>query len=212
MAPIASASAGELRRSRPRAYRFLLSYRNVLLTRRSSFRSVTEENWSDWMHWTDVHFARKRIVCPYRARSNRFALAPRRALGSIDVGFIVPRAVHPMYLLALLNSRLLERAYHSYAKELASGVYDYYPRNLAKLPIRRIEFESTPEGRKKSVSEFSRALEKGRANSWLDAQHPPDVLHDILVLLAKEATKKWRGDEERICDLIEKIVEQLYRS
>lgn len=205
---IGDLTPGELRRRCPNAYRFLRSHKRTLLARRSSFKKVTERNWVEWMHWADVHFARERIVCPYRATCNRFALAPAGALGSIDVGFIAPFDVHPMFLLALLNSKVLERVYHGYAKELARGVYDYYPRNLSRLPIRRIEFATPPEKRQEQVAAFRRALQRGRASSWLRARRTPDVLHDVLIVLATEMA----GGRRDCRAWIEQAVETLYRS
>lgn len=202
---------GRLERRYPGAYRFLKSHKATLMARRSSYKAVTEENWTEWMHWAEPHFAAARIVCPYRARSNRFALAPPRALGSIDVGFIVPRCVHPMYLLALLNSQVIERAYQGYAKELEGGVYDYYPRNLSLLPIRRVEEVTPRRERGRLVGEFLREDDPQEALAWLRQDRPDDVLRDALIALAEEAVRRegaglaaarWR------CD---RIVEKLYR-
>jgi len=199
-----------LRRKYPKAFRFLKSHEEQLLSRRSSFKKVTEENWTQWMHWTDLHFAETRIVCPYRATSNRFALAPSGALGSIDVGFIAPRDVDPMYLLALLNSALLERIFQSYAKELGRGVYDYYPRALGKLPIRTIPFTTPARDRHSSVAQFRKSHKERKAASWLRRRRPPDVLHDVLVLLARELTGGRARDRDGAGAIIDQIVETLY--
>jgi len=200
-----------LRQRLPKSFRFLASHREQLLSRRSSFKEVTEKNWTQWMHWTDLHFSKTRIVCPYRAASNRFALAPPGALGSIDVGFIVPRDMDPLYLLALLNSRLFERIFQSYAKELGRGVYDYYPKTLGQLPIRTIPTEIAARYRHLAVAEFKRAFDAGKGLPWLSRRRAPEVLHDVLVLLARDLSGKRPSHQDEIAGMIECAVDALYR-
>jgi len=200
-------SPGELRRQYPGAYRLLRSYRDVLLARRSSFKKVTARNWTEWMHWSDAHFAPRRIVCPYRARTNRFAFAPRGALGSIDVGFIVPHGISPPALLALLNSRLLQEVYHSYAKELAPGVYDYYPNHLSQLPVPLVDSATPRADRRRQIETLRAALDRGKGRAWLRKRRPSDVLLEVLAVLAREMS---RNPREGIRALIDRVVDALY--
>ncbi|MEW6357042.1 MAG: N-6 DNA methylase [Planctomycetota bacterium] len=199
-----------LRRKYPKAFRFLESHKDQLLSRRSSFKKVSRENWTQWMHWTRLHFSQTRIVCPYRSTSNRFALAPAGALGSIDVGFISPQDVNPLYLLALLNSRLMERTFQSYAKELRRGVYDYYPGTLGRLPIRTIPPATPPRERRSLVAQFQRTFRDGEAMSWIEQRPAPDVLRDVLILLARRLIAGEWEDGGESAAIMERIVETLY--
>ena len=94
------------------------------------------------------HFDGKKIVFPYKATKNRFAIDENKCYFSADVyGLILmPRLYHQIteeILVVLLNSRLYNYYFKSYAKKLGEKLYEYYPNTLLKLRIPDLDEEST---------------------------------------------------------------------
>ena len=97
--------------------------------------------------WYELHRPREaaalnapgKIVCPYRAEGNRFAIDTRRALNDGgDVRMILPgpygRAdLH--FIAALLNSRMMERYFRQIGRPKGK-LLEYFKDSLARLPVR----------------------------------------------------------------------------
>ncbi len=99
-----------------------------------------------WKYTWPLHkdwYDRKRILCPYLAQTNRFALESKNEfLGLTDttVLFDNGQAESLLYILGLLNSRLLTFRFRSIGKLKSGGIYEYFWNSVSKLPIRRIDF------------------------------------------------------------------------
>jgi len=90
--------------------------------------------------------APEKIFCPYRARRNTFAYDNAMYYGLTDTYIIVPKKDCEMqiyYILALLNSRVLDFWYH-HAGKAKGRMNEYFTTPLSKIPIRKIDF-SNPE-------------------------------------------------------------------
>lgn len=97
-------------------------------------------NWS----W----YGAKRILSPYLAKSNRFALDEKvefLSLTDTTVIFDSGQQEDLYYILALLNTDLLTNRYKSIGKLKGSGVYEYFWNNVSKMPIKRIDFSNTKQ-------------------------------------------------------------------
>lgn len=86
------------------------------------------------------HFQRRKIVFPYKATKNRFAIDDNHCYFSADVyGFtLAPRLYHQLTeeaLVILLNSRLYNYYFKSFGKKLGDKLYEYYPNTLLRLGI-----------------------------------------------------------------------------
>jgi adenine-specific DNA-methyltransferase len=104
--------------------------------------------------WTALQWGReasyfdgKKIIFPYKATRNRFAIDQNQCYFSADVyGLILkPRLYHQLteeILVVLLNSRLYDYYFKSYAKKLGDRLYEYYPNTLQKLRIPDLDAES----------------------------------------------------------------------
>jgi hypothetical protein len=96
-----------------------------------------------WRYTWPLHFQymdRARILCPYRAETNRFALdADKRYLGITDttVLFDADQPEDIRYILGVLNSRISEFRFRFIGKLLGGGVLEYYPNTVEQLPIPR---------------------------------------------------------------------------
>jgi hypothetical protein len=125
------------------AQRHLESHRPRLVRRAAFLRGNCE--W--WRYSFPLHRSlyrvRRRILCPYLAARNAFALdAGDRFLSLTDTTVLFdtgqPEDLH--YLLGLLNSPVLEYRFRSLAKLKGAGLYEYFWNSVSKLPVRRIDF------------------------------------------------------------------------
>ncbi len=85
-----------------------------------------------------LNFERKKIIFPYKAAHNRFALDDQGSCFSADIYGLVlkEQSVYCEEILAfLLNSRLYNYYFKSYAKKLGHNLYEYYPNTVLKLKI-----------------------------------------------------------------------------
>ena len=113
-------------------------------------RAAFERGDCDWWRFTwPLHkecYNRQRILCPYLASSNRFAIdTSGEFLGLTDTTVLFENAQgeNLLYLLGLLNSRLLTFRFRSIGKLKSGGIYEYFWNSISRLPIRRIDFADT---------------------------------------------------------------------
>lgn len=86
---------------------------------------------------TQKIFEEEKIVFPFKANSNRFSL-DIGSYFSADVYCLKLKENVPFtynYLLYLLNSKVYEFYFKTFAKKLGEDLYEYYPNNLMKLCI-----------------------------------------------------------------------------
>ena len=96
-----------------------------------------------WKYTWPLHkhlYNRERILCPYLAPENRFALAGDfLGLSDTTVLFDNGQPEDLRYILALLNSRLLNFRFRSIGKVKTAGMREYFWNTVSRLPIRRID-------------------------------------------------------------------------
>jgi type I restriction-modification system DNA methylase subunit len=101
--------------------------------------------WPLHREWYD----RPKIITPYRAPNNRFAIdEAAEYIGLTDTTIIFKRDndKHDLrYYLALLNSHLLTFRFQGIGKRTGSGMYEYFENSISQLPIRRINFDDPTE-------------------------------------------------------------------
>jgi len=89
-----------------------------------------------------LYDAPEKIIVPFLSTENRFALDDDRFYGTADTYAIVPKEDCPLstkYIVALLNSKLLEFYHKTTAKLKRGEYYEYVAKSLSKLPIKRID-------------------------------------------------------------------------
>lgn len=106
----------------------------------------------EWWRYTwplhREHYERKRLICPFLARENRFAIVEDDSrLGLTDTTVLFdngqPESLH--FLLGLLNSKLLTFRFRAIGKLKSGGLYEYFWNSISKLPIRRIDFSKNAD-------------------------------------------------------------------
>lgn len=101
-----------------------------------------------WPLHAEHYGERRRILCPYLATTNRFALdANDTFLGLTDttVLFDDGQSESLLYLLGLLNSQLLTFRFRSIGKLKGGGIYEYFWNSISRLSIRRIDFSAAQD-------------------------------------------------------------------
>ncbi|MGV8905841.1 MAG: Eco57I restriction-modification methylase domain-containing protein [Acetobacterium sp.] len=94
------------------------------------------------------HFNGRKIIFPYKATKNRFAIDDEKCFFSADIyGLILkPKLYHQVteeFLVILLNSQLYNYYFKSFGKKLGDKIYEYYPNTLVKLGIPDVKDENT---------------------------------------------------------------------
>jgi len=130
----------------PEVAAHLEKYREKLKNRRECKNGKLAWYKLQWGRDPD-HFEGRKIVFPYKATQNRFAIDENKCYFSADVyGLILkPRLYHQVneeFLVMLLNSRLYNYYFKSYGKKLGDKLYEYYPNTLLRLGIPDIKDET----------------------------------------------------------------------
>ena len=121
--------------------RYLESYRRELRERAACLRG--DCLW--WQYTWPLPFERygeNRILSPYLAGRNRFALDQRREfLGLTDTIVLFQSCgLHDIrYYLALLNSNVLTWRFRFIGKLKGGGIREYFPNSVARIPIHVID-------------------------------------------------------------------------
>ena len=123
----------------PELKKRLLNYENQLKNRREAKNGK--------IRWFDLQWAREKrlfdntkILCRYKAPFNTFVLDTNRHYSSVDTTIVQINQewiekIDYQYLLGILNSKLLDYFFKSYAKVMDYR-YEYYPNPVGKLRIK----------------------------------------------------------------------------
>ncbi len=119
------------------------------LKRRAAYQRGNCKWWQyTWSLHAELYGIRKRILCPYLAASNRFALdAEDRFISLTDTTVLFENGQSESlpYLLGLLNSRLLTFRFASIGKLKSGGIYEYFWNSVSRLCVRRIDLSNKPD-------------------------------------------------------------------
>jgi hypothetical protein len=118
---------------------------SVLLKARAAYKRGNCEWWQFTWPLHQEYYDRKRILCPYLAVSNRFMLDEKGEFLSLTDTTVLFDNGQPeslLYLLGLLNSKLLSFRFKSIGKLKSGGIYEYFWNSISKIPIRTIDFSN----------------------------------------------------------------------
>ncbi|PJI09732.1 MULTISPECIES: Eco57I restriction-modification methylase domain-containing protein [Clostridium] len=120
----------------PNVMRHIGEYKDRLEKRRECKKGIRKWYELQWGRKSDI-FEREKIVFPYKASRNRFAI-DKKSYFSADVYCLATKekvSISYEYLLDILNSKIYEFYFKAFAKKLGENIYEYYPNNLMKLCI-----------------------------------------------------------------------------
>ena len=123
----------------PNSIEFIRNYRERLENRRECKNGAKKWYQLQWGRDTAL-FEQPKIVFPYKASRNRFALDYNNVYCSADVYSIIIKEEYkneiPLeYLVGLLNSSIYEFYFKLFAKKMGRGIYDYYPNSVLDMKI-----------------------------------------------------------------------------
>lgn len=120
----------------PNILKHLSNYKEKLSMRRECKKGI--RNWYElqWGRNRDI-FENKKIVFPYKSSSNRFALDSGSYFSADIYSLILKDGDYFTYdyLLYILNSKVYEFYFKTFAKKLGNDLYEYYPNTVMKLCI-----------------------------------------------------------------------------
>ncbi|WP_291633426.1 N-6 DNA methylase [Clostridium sp.] len=120
----------------PSAITYIELQKDKLLKRRECQRGIRKWYELQWGRNQNI-FEGEKIVFPFKASSNRFSF-DKGSYFSADVYALILKENIPFtyeILLYLLNSKIYEFYFKTFAKKLGEDAYEYYPNNLMKLCI-----------------------------------------------------------------------------
>ncbi|MBD8048568.1 MAG: N-6 DNA methylase [Clostridium argentinense] len=120
----------------PNCIKHIEPYKEKLKNRRECLRGVRKWYQLQWGRKKEI-FDNYKIIFPFKASSNKF---------SLDFGSYFSADVYALrlkeesefnyeFLLFILNSKIYEFYFKTFAKKLGEDLYEYYPNNLMKLLI-----------------------------------------------------------------------------
>jgi len=118
----------------PKAIKYIERMRDRLENRRECIRGYRK--WYELQWGRDMNiFEQNKIVFPYKSDTNRFAMDKGNYFSADVYSLVLKEECNYSYdfLLFLLNSRLYEFYFKTFAKKLGENLFEYYPNNLMKL-------------------------------------------------------------------------------
>lgn len=148
----------------PKAIAFAEAKKDKLMQRRECLRGVRQWYQLQWGRDTN-NFESEKIVYPYKAAKNRFAVDRRGLYCSADVYSLIlkenfKRIYSLDYIAALLNSKTMEFYFKCIAKKISPTLYDYYPNKVLKIRLQLNEINKTIEELAKMIRKTQKSVER----------------------------------------------------
>ncbi|WP_213818417.1 N-6 DNA methylase [Garciella nitratireducens] len=159
---------------------YLWPFKTQLEKRRECIRGVRKWYELQWPRKKEF-FESTKIVFPYKASHNRFALDDQENFYSADVYGIrlkqtLKESMSYKVLVLLLNSSIYDFYFKSFAKKLGKNLYEYYPNTFMQLWMPKFKDKEREELEKyyKQIIYFLREKKqkeikniKNKVNQWL---------------------------------------------
>ena len=175
--------------------RYLESERGELEKRAAFIRGNCE-----WWRWTwplqKELYGGPRIVCPYLAKENRFAIDDNFSfVGLTDTTVIFPtdQKEDLKYICAVLNARLLNLRFKGIGKLKSNGIREYFDNAVSQMPIRRINWKEP-----RDVEIHNRIVEL--YDTLAHAHH--DIAQRPAAILARGLREQISSDETELDTLV----------
>lgn len=123
----------------PKSINYISNYKEKLLNRRECKKNIRKWYELQWGREKSL-FERKKIMYPYKAKENRFAIDYKNSFCSADVySFYIKEEYENEfsyeYIVGLLNSSIYDTYFKTFAKKMTSDLYDYYPNKVMEIKI-----------------------------------------------------------------------------
>jgi hypothetical protein len=147
-----------------------------------------------------AQYAKPKIIFAKMAARIEAFLDGTGEYASANTNFVYDSKYNLLYILAVLNSKLMLALYAAYfgALRMSGGYFQFQAPQLRVLPVRRIDFTTPPSERKQLTQQGARLYEvdlaaddTGRTLKFVEKQLAAgrtDVIHDLLAFLAERMT------------------------
>jgi hypothetical protein len=171
-----------------------------------------------WAREAEIFEAQEKLICPYKAPYNIFALDTGKHFFSTDVIAVVPKPdcpYSPLALLAMLNSKAATFYFRSYGKPMGGGQYDYYANPVKKLPILRPPSQILPDCDQTNLQLLQNlALNQNwdKLKNQISRLIPQFSLNSLLSFLAETARQTVKVQEHflPLLNVIDHVIYHLY--
>ncbi|MEF9991056.1 MAG: N-6 DNA methylase [Romboutsia sp.] len=114
-------------------------YKDKLENRRECKKNLRKWYELQWGREKSL-FEREKIMYPYKAKQNRFAIDYSNYFSSADVySFFIKEEYTKIfsheYLVGILNSSIYDKYFKITAKKMSKNIFDYYPNKVMKIKI-----------------------------------------------------------------------------
>ena len=182
--------------SLPAGVRKYLESKRSELEKRAAFKRGNCE----WWKWTwplqKELYGGPRIVCPYLAKENRFAIDEDFSfVGLTDTTVIFPthQKEDLKYICGVLNARLLNLRFKGIGKLKSNGIREYFDNAVSQIPIRRINWKE-----RRDVEIHDRIVEL--YNTLTDAHH--ELTQGPAAIVAKHLREQISSEEAELDSLV----------
>ena len=121
----------------PNMEKRLSVYREKLENRRETKKNIRKWYELQWGRTEEI-FTNRKIVHPYKASENRFAIDDNGNFFSADVYLMLPKPgfeYYLEYLTAVLNSSIYDMYFKSFGKRMGAKIFDYYPNKVMEMKV-----------------------------------------------------------------------------
>lgn len=120
----------------PNCVSYIENYRSKLLTRRECIKGLRKWYELQWGRMQDI-FEKDKIIFPYKCSNSKFVRNSGNYFSADIYALTIQNEdlISYDYLVYILNSKIYEYYFKSYAKKLGRSLYEYYPNNLMRLRI-----------------------------------------------------------------------------
>lgn len=178
----------------------LLPFKEKLSCRRECMKGIRK-----WFHlqWgrNKQSFQNKKIIFPYKSADNRFAIDSMGYYFSADIYALILENnflnnYEYEFLAGLLNSKLYEFYFKTFAKKLGGSLYEYYPNTLMRLRIPIINSRIKEKFKNECINE----------NNIVDVDKSNDFFYDLFEIGKQERSKieKHIGSDRNEVDRLSK--------
>jgi len=128
----------------PNTITYLSQFKDRLSNRRECKRGLKEWYHLQWGRSQNI-FDDRKIVYPYKASKNRFAIDNGGNYCSADVYLLILKEEFKElltleFLVGILNSKVYNFYFKSFAKKMSYEIYDYYPNTVLQLRVKVGEY------------------------------------------------------------------------
>lgn len=123
----------------PNSISHIAKYKDKLINRRECKKNIRKWYKLQWGR-DKGYFERKKIMYPYKSAENKFAIDYDNRYCSADIySFYINKEFEDKfsyeYIVGILNSKIYDTYFKTFAKKMTINLYDYYPNKVMNIKI-----------------------------------------------------------------------------